>query len=81
MVGARAAQVADELVTVGRRAQWIADEALQAGLMESQVVALGDSQTAIEYLRDRVGTNDVVLIKGSRGMKMDMIVVELEEVI
>jgi len=81
MVGARAAQVADELVTVGRRAQWIADEALQAGLLESQVVALGDSQTAIEYLRDRVGANDVVLIKGSRGMKMDMIVVELEEVI
>jgi len=49
--------------------------------MESQVVALGDSQTAVEYLRDRVGVNDVVLIKGSRGMKMDNIVVELEEVI
>lgn len=81
MVGARAAQVADELVTVGRRAQWIADEALQAGLLESQVVALGDSQTAIEYLRDSVGANDVVLIKGSRGLKMDMIVAELEEVI
>ena len=81
MVGARAAQVADELVTVGKRAQWIADEALQAGLMESQVVALGDSQTAIEYLRDRVGANDVVLIKGSRGVKMDKIVAELEEVI
>lgn len=81
MVGARAAQVADELVTVGRRAQWIADEALQAGLLESQVVALGDSQTAIEYLRDSVGANDVVLIKGSRGVKMDMIVAELEEVI
>jgi len=81
MVGARAAQVADELVTVGRRAQWIADEALQAGLMESQVVVLEDSQTAIEYLRDRVGANDVVLIKGSRGAKMDMIVAELEEVI
>lgn len=81
MVGARAAQVADELVTVGRRAQWIADEALQAGLMESQVAVLEDSQTAIEYLRDRVGANDVVLIKGSRGVKMDMIVAELEEVI
>ena len=81
MVGARAAQVADELVTVGRRAQWIADEALQAGLTESQVVALGDSQTAIEYLRDRVGANDVVLIKGSRGVQMDVIVAELEEVI
>lgn len=81
MVGARAAQVADELVTVGRRAQWIANEALLAGLMESQVVVLEDSQAAIEYLRDCVGANDVVLIKGSRGVKMDQIVVELEEVI
>jgi len=81
MVGARAAQVADELVTVGRRAQWIANEALLAGLTESQVVVLEDSQAAIEYLRDCVGANDVVLIKGSRGVKMDQIVVELEEVI
>ena len=81
MVGARAAQVADELVTVGRRAQWIANEALLAGLMESQVVVLEDSQAAIEYLRDCVGANDVVLIKGSRGVNMDQIVVELEEVI
>jgi UDP-N-acetylmuramoyl-tripeptide--D-alanyl-D-alanine ligase len=79
MVGARAAQVADELVAVGGRARWIAEEALLAGLEESQVFLLDDSQSAIEHLRDRVGTEDVVLVKGSRGMQMDQIVAALEE--
>lgn len=81
MVGVRAAQVADELVTVGSRAQWIANEACLAGMSEDQVVSLEDSQQAIEYLQDRVGENDVVLVKGSRGMRMDLIVAGLEEIV
>jgi UDP-N-acetylmuramoyl-tripeptide--D-alanyl-D-alanine ligase len=81
MVGVRAAQVADELVTVGDRAQWIANEARLAGMTEDQVVVLKDSQEAIEYLQARVGENDVVLVKGSRGMKMDQIVADLEEIV
>lgn len=81
MVGVRAAQVADELVTVGNRAQWIANEARLAGMSEDQVVTLKDSQEAIEYLQHRVRENDVVLVKGSRGMKMDLIVAGLEEIV
>jgi UDP-N-acetylmuramoyl-tripeptide--D-alanyl-D-alanine ligase len=81
MVGVRAAQVVDELVTVGDRAQWIANEARLAGMSEDQVVVLKNSQEAIEYLQDRVGENDVVLVKGSRGMKMDQIVADLEEIV
>ncbi|HEY42761.1 MAG TPA: UDP-N-acetylmuramoyl-tripeptide--D-alanyl-D-alanine ligase [Anaerolineae bacterium] len=81
MVGVQAAQVADELVTVGDRAQWIASEARLAGMSEDQVVVLKDSQEAIEYLQNRVGENDVVLVKGSRGMRMDQIVACLEEIV
>ncbi len=81
MVGVRAAQVVDELVAVGNRARWIAEEARLAGMSEDQVVALKDSQEAIDYLQDRVGENDVVLVKGSRGMKMDIIVASLEEIV
>jgi UDP-N-acetylmuramoyl-tripeptide--D-alanyl-D-alanine ligase len=80
MVGARAAEVVDELVTVGERARWIAKEALQAGLMEAQVVILKDSNAAVEYLKDCVGDKDVVLVKGSRSMRMDQVVAELEEI-
>ncbi len=81
MVGVRVAQVADELVTVGNRAQWIANEARLAGMSDDQVVILEDSQQAIDYLQDRVGENDVVLVKGSRGMRMDLIVAGLEEIV
>jgi len=79
-VGARAAQVVDELITVGKLAGWIADEAIRAGLSPAKVSALEDSQTAIEFLRKRIGEGDVVLVKGSHGMRMDLIVAALEEI-
>jgi UDP-N-acetylmuramoyl-tripeptide--D-alanyl-D-alanine ligase len=80
MVGVRAADTADELITVGQRAKWIADEALVAGLPKASVVSVEDKDAAIEYLHNRIGQGDVVLIKGSRGMQMDQIVTALEEV-
>jgi UDP-N-acetylmuramoyl-tripeptide--D-alanyl-D-alanine ligase len=79
MVGARAAAVADELLTVGPRARWIAEEAQRAGLPASHVAHVDSVQQAIEALRSRVGAGDVVLVKGSRGMRMDRIVDELVE--
>lgn len=79
LVGVRAAQVVDELVTVGERARWIAEEARRSGLPEAAITQLADSQQAIEFLHGRVGQEDVILIKGSHGMHMDQIVNELEE--
>ncbi len=79
MVGARAAEVADEIITVGERARWIADEALQSGMQTSRVFTLENSQAAIHHLQHQVGKGDVVLVKGSRGMQMDLIVTALEE--
>ncbi len=78
MVGVRAAGVVDELVTVGERAKWIADEAIHSGLSEKRVVKVEDKDAAIQYLRKRIGEGDVVLIKGSRGMQMEQIVSALE---
>jgi len=79
LVGARAAQVVDLLVAVGRRARWIAEEAVRAGLPASAVVHHDDSPAAVEHLRQLIQEGDVVLIKGSRGMQMDHIVSALEE--
>ena len=79
MVGARAAAVADELVAVGRRARWIAEEALRAGLPENRVAQVEDVDAAVARLRKRIGAGDIVLVKGSRGMRMDRIVDELAE--
>jgi UDP-N-acetylmuramoyl-tripeptide--D-alanyl-D-alanine ligase len=81
MVGARAASVADELITVGARARWIADEAVKAGMPASSVIVLEDSPAATTHLGDRIGEGDVVLVKGSHGMRMDLIVAALEQVV
>lgn len=78
MVGLRAAEVVDELICVGQRAKVIADAASQAGLPEEKIVHMEDGQEVVEYLRPRLKSEDVVLVKGSRGMRMDRIVAALE---
>lgn len=78
MVGVRVAEAADELVTVGELGSLIAAAARQAGMKAERVTECADTQAAIEYLRSRLGEKDVVLIKGSHGMRMDRIVAALE---
>ncbi len=78
MVGLRAAEVADELITVGARAHDIAAAARQAGLAESAIHEVADSPAAVALLRGRLGAGDVALVKGSRGMRMDSIAPALE---
>jgi UDP-N-acetylmuramoyl-tripeptide--D-alanyl-D-alanine ligase len=78
MVGLRAAEVVDELVCLGKRARRIASAAQQAGLPSSSVVELDEAQQVIEYLQPRLQASDVVLVKGSHGMRMDRIVASLE---
>jgi len=84
MVGVRAAAVADELITVGELAHWIAEEAILAGLPQAKVPqakvhAIESTEDAIQFLRRRVGEGDVLLVKGSRGLRMERIVTALEE--
>jgi len=78
MVGARAAEVVELLITVGERGRIIASSAAAAGLEPSRIVDLDDAQQAIQYLRPQLRESDVVLVKGSRGMHMDRIVAALE---
>jgi UDP-N-acetylmuramoyl-tripeptide--D-alanyl-D-alanine ligase len=77
-VGARAADVVDELITVGERGRLIANAAWQAGLSKKVISVCSDNQQVIDYLRNRLRVDDVVLVKGSRGMRMDLIVAALE---
>jgi UDP-N-acetylmuramoyl-tripeptide--D-alanyl-D-alanine ligase len=78
MVGARAAEVTSELITVGERAKWIASSAAKAGLSMDMIREFDNSQQAIDFLKDRLMSQDVVLVKGSRGMQMEIIVSALE---
>jgi len=79
LVGGRAAQVVDvgaggKLVTVGRRARWMADEAQAAGMPPADIHSAGTSLDAIAVLRGVIRSGDVILVKGSRMMGMDAIV-------
>lgn len=78
LVGRRARDVADLLITVGPRARYIAEEAREAGLAAAAVVELDDADQALGYLRRTIRRGDVVLLKGSRGVKLDRIVPALE---
>jgi UDP-N-acetylmuramoyl-tripeptide--D-alanyl-D-alanine ligase len=80
LVGARAAEVVNELVTVGERAKWIAASASQAGLGLDSIKEFETSEQSINYLKTHLTSNDIVLVKGSRGMQMEIIVTALETV-
>ncbi|HWQ83619.1 MAG TPA: UDP-N-acetylmuramoyl-tripeptide--D-alanyl-D-alanine ligase [Anaerolineales bacterium] len=78
MVGVRAAEVVDELVTVGVRGKFIAEAAVEAGLNGSAITSVDNCQQAIKVLENRLDNQTTVLVKGSRGMQMDLIVSALE---
>jgi UDP-N-acetylmuramoyl-tripeptide--D-alanyl-D-alanine ligase len=79
MVGGRAAEVVDELVVVGKRAETIATIAHKNGLSGEKITKLNNSQQAVDFLSDRLDVNDVVLVKGSHAMHLDQVVAALEK--
>jgi UDP-N-acetylmuramoyl-tripeptide--D-alanyl-D-alanine ligase len=73
-IGRGAASTSQLLVTVGERAQLAAEEARSAGLAPERVLSAPDAGAAIPLLRANLRPGDVVLVKGSRGMHMEVIV-------
>ncbi len=78
MVGIRCSEVCQLLITVGERGRMIAAAACRAGLPASVITELETTEQAVELLKQRLQPQDAVLIKGSRGMRMDRIVAALE---
>lgn len=72
-VGERAADVADMLVTVGFRSRAMGEAALDAGMKDAQVreYELGESARAGEELLREIREGDVILVKGSQGIRME----------
>ena len=68
----------DKLFTFGELAAYIAEEA-KAGLGEGNVYAYQDKQLLIEELKKHVRANDLVLVKASRGMKLEEVVTALQK--
>ncbi len=76
-IGRRAAGICDLLITVGFRARYIAEGALDAGLHESKILQFEDSRKAGEEVKNSIKAGDVILVKGSQSMRMERTVEEL----
>ncbi len=76
-IGEFAATVADMLVVVGPRSKMIAEGAESKGFPAKQILYFKDSITAAEELEKIISLRDLVLVKGSQGMRMERIVEKL----
>jgi len=61
------------LVCFGTRARALGEGAQEAGLSAESVECVDDAQEAVRLVQSRARPEDVVLVKGSRGMRMERI--------
>jgi UDP-N-acetylmuramoyl-tripeptide--D-alanyl-D-alanine ligase len=71
--------VVQQLITVGPKARIITDAALDSGMSSDQVIAFEAKDSAIEQLPSLIQPGDFVLVKGSRGVKMEDVVSALRD--
>lgn len=74
-----AEQGVDQLIVVGEFARWVAEGAISSGLKKSLVVTFDRKEELIRWLNEsgivnNLGKDDWLLVKGSRGMKLETIV-------
>ena len=73
-VARRATVAVQRLVVVGSLGRLMGEEALKAGMAPEHVFFAADNAQVVDYLRSILKPGDHVLVKGSRGLRMDEIV-------
>jgi UDP-N-acetylmuramoyl-tripeptide--D-alanyl-D-alanine ligase len=76
-IGEKASGIADLIFTVGPRAKFIAEEATKQGFPDNRIFQFMVSDDAAIKVQEEIKENDVILIKGSRAMKMEKVVKEI----
>jgi UDP-N-acetylmuramoyl-tripeptide--D-alanyl-D-alanine ligase len=77
MVGLRVIDSVDILVTVGELGRIIAEEARRWGFPEASTYMLDDDVETIELLERIIEPDDIVLVKGSRALHLEDVVMAL----
>lgn len=72
-IGALAKESADILITVGVRARGYASGAEKAGMPAEQILQFDKGTDAGEHVLSILGEGDLILVKGSQGMRMERI--------
>ncbi len=76
--GRQAAELGiDNLITVGERARDIGRGAANAGMAQDDIFHFPSAVDAGKFVQDRIRSGDLILVKGSQGMRMERIVQEI----
>ena len=67
----------DKLITVGERARDIARSAEEAGMARDNIFEYTDVAEAGRFIQQRIEQGDLILVKGSQGMRLEKIVKEI----
>ena len=78
MVGLRVAQVANILISFGTRAHIYAEAARRVGMRPAHIFEFETAEPIIDWLQKNLSKDDIVLLKGSHGLRMDNITTALE---
>jgi UDP-N-acetylmuramoyl-tripeptide--D-alanyl-D-alanine ligase len=77
-LGAKAAGVAELLIGVGTFATSLCHGAKNAGMKPGQMIELADAAAAINYLHVQQRPGDKILVKGSRGVRLEQVAAALK---
>ncbi|MFW0837709.1 MAG: UDP-N-acetylmuramoyl-tripeptide--D-alanyl-D-alanine ligase [Candidatus Komeilibacteria bacterium] len=67
----------DYLVSFGERARDIARGAKEAGMLDDYIFTFSDHDRAGHFIQNKIKENDIILIKGSQGVRMEKLVKEI----
>lgn len=76
-LGAHVVGKADVLVTVGEQAKWIANGAREHGFADDRILSFDKPDGVGNFLQDRIQPGDVILVKGSQGIRCEKVVKEI----
>lgn len=76
-IGALAANTVSILFTIGDKSRFIAEEAIKKGMDKNNVLAYNDSLEAGRELQKMIREDDLILIKGSQGIRTERVVEEI----
>jgi len=74
MIGMRAAEICDRLVTVGEMAHHMRHAAIEAGMPEEHTHEFMSAEEAGRWLDQEIKKGDIVLVKGSQSIRMEKVV-------
>jgi UDP-N-acetylmuramoyl-tripeptide--D-alanyl-D-alanine ligase len=77
-VGLRVGELGiDFLITVGEAMKDAAMAAKEAGMPENSIVSFNTAEEAGRFLQEKMQSGDIILVKGSRAMHMELVVREV----